>query len=149
MIDSCNWYKENYLISTDPSLLDIDAIHHALFRSTWAQGIDRETVKLSVNNSLCFGLYAQEIQIGFARLVTDYATFAYLCDVYIIDGYQQSGLGLWLIECVNAHPLIPRLRRIMLVTDTAAWLYPKVGYVAVNRPDFVWQIVKPDIYLQR
>ena len=78
---------------------------------------------VSIQNSLCFGLLDGTRQIGFARLVTDFATFGYLCDVYVLNDYQKSGLGRWLIECCHAHPLMSRLRRIMLVTDSAPWLY--------------------------
>lgn len=91
-------------------------------------------------------MYHGTRQIGFARLVTDYATFGYLCDVYVLEAHQKGGLGLWLAECCQAHPLMATLRRIMLVTSTAPWLYEKVGYSAINCPDFVWQIARPDIY---
>lgn len=138
--------KDRFTVTTDPSLFQIAAIHHFLSRSSWAPGIDEETVRLSVENSLCFGLFDGTGQIGFARLVTDYATFGYLCDVYVLDEYQKMGLGRWLIECCHAHPVLSRLRRIMLVTDSAPWLYEKLGYTPLNRPDFVWQINRPNIY---
>lgn len=146
MTTPLNWRRERFCITTDKTRLDIDAIHAYLTRSSWAEGIDKETVRLSVANSLCFGLFADETQIGFARLVTDFATFGYLCDVYVLEEHQGGGLGLWLIECCQSYPLMAKLRRIMLVTSTAAWLYEKVGYKAVNTPDFVWQIARPDIY---
>lgn len=113
------WQRADYLVSTDPALLDLDAIHAFLTRSSWAEGIDKETVRQSLAHSLCFGLYHGARQIGFARLVTDYATFGYLCDVYVLETYQKSGLGLWLAECCQAHPLMATLRRVMLVTSTA------------------------------
>lgn len=141
--------RDRFIVTTDRSRFDIHAIQAALTRSTWAPGIDSETVSRSIENSLCFGLFEDEKQIGLARLITDYATFGYLCDVYVLDGYQQMGLGRWLVECVQAHPLLARLRRIMLVTDSAPWLYEKLGYRAVNRPDFVWQINRPEIYLNK
>jgi len=87
------WNKEGYLISTDENKLDLAAIHRYLTTSTWAAGIDEETVNASIQNSLNFGLYHQGEQIGFARLITDYATFAYLCDVYVLDAYQGNGLA--------------------------------------------------------
>ena len=121
------WQRADYLVSTDPALLDLDAIHAFLTRSSWAEGIDKETVRQSLAH-------------------TDYATFGYLCDVYVLETFQKSGLGLWLAECCQAHPLMATLRRVMLVTSTAPWLYEKVGYSAINRPDFVWQIARPDIY---
>lgn len=141
--------RDRFTVTTDKSRFDIHAVHEYLTSSTWAPGIDRETVRLSVENSLCFGLLEGDRQIGFARLVTDYATFGYLCDVYVLASYQGTGLGRWLVECCQAHPLLSRLRRIMLVTNSAPWLYEKVGYKAVNHPDFVWQINRPDIYLKK
>lgn len=81
-------------------------------------------------------------------MVTDHATFGYLCDVYVLEEYQKMGLGRLLIECCHPHPVMSRLRRIMLVTDSAPWLYEKLGYTPLNRPDFVWQINRPDIYQQ-
>jgi len=141
--------KDGFTVTTDPSLFQTGAIHDFLSQSSWAPGIDEETVRLSVQNSLCFALLNDSEQIGFARLVTDYATFGYLCDVYVLDEYQKTGLGRWLMECCHAHPLMARLRRIMLVTDSAPWLYQKLGYSPVNRPDFVWQINRPDMYLKK
>jgi len=99
-----------------------------------------------VKHSLNVGLYHGETQIGFARLVTDFATFGYLCDVYVLEAYRQAGLGRWLMACCQAHPLWQRLRRVMLVTSTALSLYEKLGYTPVNRENVVWQQVQPDIY---
>lgn len=140
--------KDRYTVTTDPAFFQIDAIQNFLSQSSWAPGIDAETVSLSIENSLCFGLLDGSEQIGFARLVTDHATFGYLCDVYVLEEYQRTGLGRWLIECCHAHPVMSRLRRIMLVTDSAPWLYEKLGYTPLNRADFVWQINRPDIYQQ-
>lgn len=146
MMMNHEWEKEGYLISTDPSKLDVPAIHRYLTRSTWAAGIDEETVSLSVQNSLNFGIFHQGSQVGFARLITDYATFAYLCDVYVLEEHQGKGLGRWLMECFHAHPVFEKLRRIMLFTTTAPWLYQKFGYQPINRPDYAWAITRPDIY---
>lgn len=140
------WEREEFYISTDKSELDIEAIHHYLTRSTWAKGIDRQTVETSIANSLCLGLFHKDKQIGFARLTTDFATFGYLCDVYILEEYQKQGLARWLMECFMAHPVQPKLRRIMLATSTAAWLYEKFGFEPMNRPDFIYQITRPNIY---
>lgn len=140
--------KENFTVTTDPARFDIGAIRDYLSMSSWAPGIDEVTVRLAIGNSLCFGLLEDKKQIGFARLVTDFATFGYICDVYVLDEYHRSGLGRWLMECCQSHPVVSRLRRIMLVTDSAPWLYEKLGYSPVNRPDFVWQINRPDIYLK-
>ena len=120
-----------FIVTTDPAFFQQEAIHDYLSQSSWAPGIDAETVRISIQNSLCFALLDGTRQIGFARLVTD---------------YQKSGLGRWLIECCHAHPVMSRLRRIMLVTSSAPWLYQKLGYNPLNQPDFVWQINRPDIY---
>lgn len=140
---------QQYTVTTDTKLFDIDSIHQYLTRSSWAEGIDIDTVKQSINNSLCFGLFDGDIQIGFARIITDGVTFGYLCDVYVLETWQHQQLGRRLMECCQSHPVMTRLRRIMLVTSTAPWLYEKMGYSPVNRENFVWQIVRPDIYRQR
>lgn len=140
------WSRLNYRITTDPEDFDLSAIHQYLTRSTWAKGIDLETVAQSISHSLSFALFHDDKQIGFARIVTDWATFGYLCDVYILEEFQGQKLGLWFMECCHSHPLMMRLRRTMLVTSTAPWLYEKIGYTPVNRENFVWEIARPDIY---
>lgn len=140
------WRKHHYLVSTDREKLDLQAIHSYLTRSTWAKGIDLTTVGASIENSLNFGVYHNETQIGFARLITDYATFAYLCDVYVLEEYQGEGLGRWVMECIHNHPVFEQLRRILLFTTTAPWLYEKFGYEPVNRENYTWAITRPDIY---
>ncbi|WP_318372639.1 GNAT family N-acetyltransferase [Enterobacter sp.] len=143
------WHLNEYMISTDKEKLDVQAVHQYLTRSTWAKGIDLETVMASTENSLNFGIYHNDTQIGFARLITDYATFAYLCDVYVLEQYQGDGLGKWLMACIHDHPVFEKLRRIMLFTTTAPWLYEKFGYEPVNRENYAWTITRPDIYLHR
>lgn len=143
------WHLNEYMISTDKEKLDVQAVHQYLTRSTWAKGIDLETVMASTENSLNFGIYHDDSQIGFARLITDYATFAYLCDVYVLEQYQGDGLGKWLMACIHDHPVFAKLRRIMLFTTTAPWLYEKFGYEPVNRKNYAWTITRPDIYLYR
>lgn len=140
------WIQHNYRITTDQGDFDLSAIHQYLTRSTWAKGIDLETVTQSISNSLSFALFHDNKQIGFARIITDWATFGYLCDVYILEEYQGEKLGRWLMECCHSHPLMKRLRRTMLVTSTAPWLYEKIGYTPINRENFVWEIARPDIY---
>lgn len=125
--------KGDYLISTDPGLLNIDVIHTYLSQqSYWAKNIPRNVVVKSVANSLCFGVYFQEEQIGFARLITDKATFAYLADVFIIDGHRKKGLSKWLMEIVQAHPEMQGLRRWMLGTRDAHSLYEQFGWTALD-----------------
>ena len=140
------WRKNSYLVSTDREKLDVKAIHRYLTRSTWAKGINLDTVATSIENSLNFGIYHHDTQIGFARLITDFATFAYLCDVYVLEEYQGEGLGRWMMECLHNHPLFEQLCRIMLFTTTAPWLYEKFGYQPVNQENYAWTITRPDIY---
>ena len=146
-INRYEWTEGEYLVSTNPDTIDRVAVHAYLTRSTWAQGIDADTVYLSINNSINFGLYHHGAQIGFARLVTDHATFAYLSDVYVLEEYQGKGLSRFLMSCIHQHPLFAKVRRIMLVTTTAPWLYEKFGYEPVNTPNFAWTISRPKMYL--
>lgn len=141
--------KEQYLITTDPQKLDLDAIHAYLSRSFWAEGIPKDTVARSIANSLCFGLFDGAAQVGFARVVTDRATYAYLCDVYVLESHRGHGLGKWLIETVMAHPDLQGLRRFQLVTRDAHGLYSRHGFAAPANPDRRMEIVKYGIYLDR
>ncbi len=128
-------FKDEYVISTDPSRLDVSLIHTFLSQSSyWAQNRSLERVILSIENSLNFGLYHDERQIGFARIVTDYATFAWLADVFIIEDYRGHGLGKWLIETVVGHPALQVLRRWVLATRDAHGLYGQFGFVELRQP---------------
>ena len=140
------WSKGVYTVSTDKSLLDINFIHLFLSHTHWDQGINKETVINAIEHSLCFALYRQRRQIGFSRVVTDFATFAYICDVFVVPEYQGVGLGRWMITCCLEYPLMDRLRRIMLVTTRAPWLYQKTGFQPLNQANVVWGITRPDIY---
>ena len=126
-------HKEDYFISDDPALLDIDIIHDFLSnRSYWAEGIPREIVEKSMANSLCFGLYSRGKQIGFARLVTDKATFAYLADVFVLEEYRGKGLSKWLVELIQSHPEVQGFRRWMLMTRDAQGLYEQFGWTVLD-----------------
>ncbi|WP_025121213.1 MULTISPECIES: GNAT family N-acetyltransferase [unclassified Serratia (in: enterobacteria)] len=149
MEPSQQWQRGEFRINSDKSELDLAFTHAFLATTRWAQGISLATVQQSIDNSLCFGLYHQHRQIGFARLVTDYATFGYLCDVFVMPKFARQGLAKWLMVCMLEHPVLQRLRRIMLVTSSAPGLYQQVGYQPVNKQDFVWQIARPDIYQQQ
>jgi GNAT superfamily N-acetyltransferase len=127
-------HRGEFFISTDPSDFDIGAIHAYLSASYWATGIPREIVARSVANSLCFGVFRHDAQIGFARVITDRATFAYLGDVYIVDAYQGRGLGTWLMQTITAHPDLQGLRRWSLVTRDAHGLYARFGFRALPEP---------------
>jgi GNAT superfamily N-acetyltransferase len=142
-------HRGGYVISTDPSRLDPDAIHAYLTRSYWAEGIPRETVAHALAHSLCFGLYHDGAQIGLARVVTDYATVAYLCDVYVLESYRGQGLGVWLIETVMAHPDLQGLRRFSLATRDAHELYRRFGFESIADPSRLMQILKPDVYTSK
>jgi len=121
--------RDNYLISTDKSKLDLAMIHAYLSqRSYWAQGRPLPVVQTSIDHSLCFGLYdEQSKQVGFARVVTDYVTFAWLCDLFILESYQGQNLGKWLVECVTTHPELQAPRLFILATRDAHELYRRYG----------------------
>jgi GNAT superfamily N-acetyltransferase len=124
-----NASKDEYLSSTDPSLLEVDVIYNYLSgESYWAKNIPRDVVEKSIANSLCFGLYHHNRQIGFARLITDKATFAYLADVFIISEYRGKGLSKWLIQVIHGHPELQGLRRWVLGTRDAHGLYEQFGW---------------------
>ncbi len=129
--------KGNYVISTDKTRLDVAAIHHFLStQAYWALNRPVEMVKKTIENSICFGVYDGDRQIGFARVVTDYATFAWLCDVFIIPEYRSQGLGKWLVECVVTYPELASLRRIVLATRDAHELYRRYGnFTSLRTPE--------------
>jgi GNAT superfamily N-acetyltransferase len=145
------WRRGGYVISTDPGRLDVDLIHDFLaHRSYWAQEIPLEVVRRSIEHSLCFGLYASEGQAGFARVVTDYAVFAYLGDVFVLESHRGRGLGTWLVETVLGCPELQGLRRWDLATNDAHELYRRFGFGEAN-PARVMERVDPapDIYRRR
>ncbi len=143
------WRLGTFQISTDKERLDRPLIQRFLSGSYWAKGIPLDVVEKSIQNSLCFGLYKGEEQIGFARVITDYATFAYLADVFVVEGDRGEGLGIWLMEVVMGHPELRGLRRWMLVTRDAHGLYEKTGWRTVASPERFMEIVDPNIYLRK
>ena len=129
-------HHAGYLISDDAARLDVDAIHAYLTRSYWAQGIPREVVARSVTNSLCLGIYAPEgEQIGLVRVISDYATFAYLCDVYVLEAHRGHGLSKAALHLLTTHPRLQGLRRLQLVTNDAHGLYTQYGFKVVDKPE--------------
>lgn len=139
--------RGDYTLSTDPSRLDIEAIHAYLTRSYWAGGIPQRVVAAAIQGSLCFGMYDREArQVGFARVVTDRATYAYLCDVYVLEEHRGHGLGKWLVESVMQHPALAGLRRFSLATRDAHSLYAQFGFTPLRAPDRFMEIARPDIY---
>jgi len=131
--------KENYLISTDPNKLQLEVIHKFLASSYWAKDIPLKVVKSSVENSFCFGVYKYENQIGFARLITDYTTFAYLADVFILEEYRGKGLSKWLMEVMLSFPELHGLRAWMLKTKDAHGLYKQFGFDKPKYPERVME----------
>jgi GNAT superfamily N-acetyltransferase len=138
--------RDNFVISTDPKRLDLEALHAYLRQSYWAEKIPMETVRRSVEGSMCFGLFDGTVQIGFARVITDKATFAYLCDVYVLEDYQNQGLGTWLMKTVCSHPELQGLRRFVLVTRDAHGLYAKFGFTPLKDPSRHMEISQTDVY---
>jgi GNAT superfamily N-acetyltransferase len=127
--------KDDYTISTDPARLDIDAIADMLTRAYWAQGRTRDVIARYVQHSLVFGIYHGEKQIGLARIVSDYTTFAWLCDVFIHEDHRGKGLGKWLMQTIHSHPDLQGLRRWMLATRDAHGLYEQFGWVLLDHPE--------------
>jgi GNAT superfamily N-acetyltransferase len=128
-------HRDHFAISTDPQRLDVDAIAEMLNRSYWASGRSRERLEHALANSLVFGLYDGDRQIGLARIVSDYAIFAYLCDVFIHEDYRGNSLGKWLMETVHNHPDLQGLRRWLLATRDAHGLYAQYGWKPLANPE--------------
>jgi GNAT superfamily N-acetyltransferase len=128
--------KDGYVVTTDPARLDLDVIHGFLRTAYWSTGIPRETVARAVENSIAFGLYGPDgAQCGFARVVSDRATFAYLGDVFVLSDHRGRGLGVWLVECVLGHPELQGLRKWHLATADAHALYRRFGFAPPRAPE--------------
>ncbi len=143
------WQQGEYLISTDINRLDLQVIHQFLANSYWAEELPFEVLQRSLQNSLVFGVYKDKQQVGFARVVTDYSTFAYLADVFVLESFQRTGLGKWLIETIVSHPQLQGLRRWLLATKDAHELYRKVGFTELNNSYRFMEKLNPDIYKHR
>lgn len=135
--------QDQFTISTNPARLDLDVICDFLKRSYWANTRPRERTEHAIQNSLVFGLYDDEKQIGLARVVSDYSVFAYLCDVFIHEDYRAHGLGKWLIQTVMGHPDLKGVRRWLLATNDAHGLYEQFGFRTIKEPEHWMQHVKP------
>jgi GNAT superfamily N-acetyltransferase len=140
------WIRSGYRISTDREQLDVDMIWGFLRESYWAANIPRATVERAIDGSMAFGLYHGSRQIGFARVITDKATFAYLADVFVLDEFRGKGLGEWLIQVIIEHPDLAGLRRWSLATRDAHALYAKFGFTPLRDPARFMEIHRPDIY---
>ncbi len=133
-------------ISTDPTRIDVDAVHAYLTRAYWCEGISKDLLAKEIAGSLCFSLFDGARQIGFARVVTDRATFAYLCDVYVLEQYAGQGLGKRLMQELQSHPDLQGLRRFVLVTRDAHGLYKQFGFEPLKNPDIYMEIHHQNIY---
>ena len=138
----------SFEISTDRSRLDIPLIYRFLSeQSTWAIGIGRQLVERSIENSLCFGGYVDGRQVAFGRVITDFATFANLVDVFVIPEYRGRGYSKQLVQCIVDHPSLQRLRRFTLATSDAHGLYARFGFTAPSKPETLMERYFPNIYL--
>jgi len=141
-----NWHKDKYTITTDKTKIDVLYVHNFLKGSYWAENIPLDVVKRSIEGSLCFGVFTEDQQIGFARVITDAATFAYLSDVFIDPGFRGKGLSKWLMEIIMAHPSLQGLRRFMLATKDAHGLYEQYGFKPLTFVERWMHRHQPDIY---
>lgn len=158
--------RGEYLISTDPALLDLDVIHSFLTNCYWAKGIPRDVIARSIEHSLCFGIYdgSQEFpglataarpgaplassapQVGFARVISDFATVAYLGDVFVLESHRGRGLGKWMMECIMQHPALQGLRRWILLTHDAHGLYQQFGFTPLKAAERYMELHRSDVY---
>ena len=155
--------RGEFVISTDPARLDLDVIHGFLTNCYWAKGIPRQVVARSIEHSLCFGVYdgsgagvpagvpvdvpvGVPVQVGFARVVSDFATVAYLGDVFVLESHRGRGLSKWLMECVMQHPALQRLRRWILLTRDAHELYARFGFTPLKAPERYMELHRPMVY---
>jgi GNAT superfamily N-acetyltransferase len=135
MAEAGVWRQDEFTISTDPARLDFAVVHGFLASSYWAHGIPLETVRRAAEHSLNFGLYRGDAQVGYARVVSDRATVAYVGDVFVLEAWRGRGLARWLMRSVVGHPELQGLRRWMLLTRDAHALYRQVGFTALAAPD--------------
>lgn len=139
--------RGEFLLSTDRARLNLDVIHDFLSNCYWAKGIPRETVARSIKHSLCFGIYdGSGLQVGFARVVSDFATVAYLGDVFVLQAYRGRGLSKFLMECIMQHPALQGLRRWILLTRDAHGLYKKFGFTPLKSAERYMELHRPDVY---
>jgi N-acetylglutamate synthase-like GNAT family acetyltransferase len=138
--------RGDYAITTDTRRLDVAAIHAFLSRSYWSAGIPLALVRRAIDHSLCFGLFHRDEQVGFARVVSDRASFAYLADVYVLEAHRGRGLSKWLMEVVRAHPDLQGLRRFLLATRDAHELYRQFGFKELAYPSRLMEVLDVDVY---
>ena len=140
------WTRGSLLVSTDRSRIDVDMVHGYLRDSYWAAGMPRALLQRAIANSLAFGVYDGANQVGFARVITDCATYAYLSDVFIVEAYRGRGLSKWMMECILAHPDLQGLRRFSLFTRDASGLYERYGFAPARSPSVYLERYAPNVY---
>jgi GNAT superfamily N-acetyltransferase len=143
------WTKDDFIIITDKDKIDIDFVHNFLTQSYWAKGISKSIVERSIEGSICFVILHYDRQVGFARVITDSATFAYLADVFVDESYRGKGLSRWLMYCILSHQQLQGLRRFLLATRDAHGLYEKVGFERIQKIEPWMQIHNPEVYKQK
>jgi GNAT superfamily N-acetyltransferase len=153
MIDAetvMEYQRGEFVISTDRERLNLDAVHGFLTNCYWAKGIPREVVVRSIQHALCYGVYEDGgAQVGFARVVSDFATVAYVGDVFVLEAHRGRGLGKWLMQCITQHPALQNLRRWILTTRDAHGLYSQFGFTPVKAPERYMELHRPDVYETR
>ena len=140
------WQRGEFVVSTNRSRLDIDLVHDYLASSYWAAGMPRAVLERGIENSLIFGIYHGSRQVGFARAITDLATYAYLSDVFVVEGYRGQGLSKWLMECILGHPELQGLRRFALFTRDARGLYERYGFGPPRGSSVYLERWTPNVY---
>lgn len=144
------WESDGYVLSTDKLKIELHVVHSYLSNdSYWAEGIPIETVQRSIDNSLCFGVYFEKHQVGFARIISDFTTFAYLADVFVLPAHRGKGLSKWLMEVIMKHPDLQGLRRFLLTTMDAHELYRQYGFTEYPQPERMMTRNVPDIYKRK
>jgi len=139
--------RGTFLLSTDPRRLDLHVVHNFLTNCYWAKGVPLEVVERSIQHALCFGIYdGSGAQVGFARVVSDFSTVAYLGDVFVLESYRGHGLGKWMMECIMQHPALQGMRRWILVTRDAHGLYEQFGFTPLKSAEQYMELHRPDIY---
>ena len=140
------WTRGEYTVSDDRWRVDREVVYGFLTECYWARGIPRETVERSIRHSLCFGIYHGRDQVGFGRVITDHATFAYLADVFVVERHRGRGLSKFLMDCVVAHPELQGLRRFLLGTRDAHRLYARYGFAPPRKPEIWMEKHDADVY---
>lgn len=143
------WETEEFWLTDDSSVVDLGRVHMLLQGSYWAKDIPLAVLETGVANSLCFSMFDGSRQIGFARVITDKATFGYLSDVIVDEAYRGRGLGRWMVSCIMAYPQLQGFRRWSLATRDAHALYRQFGFTELKHPDWFMEIHRPDVYAPR